>query len=68
MRLTIQEKESFEANGYLLKKGLVSQQEIGQIRQELKDVHRRMVTDPPPEVPSHGRTRTRPMRARSSAS
>ncbi|MCY3899066.1 MAG: hypothetical protein OXF86_10870, partial [Caldilineaceae bacterium] len=50
MSLTTQEKESFEANGYLLKKGLVSRQEIKQIRQELPNVHRRMVTDPPPEV------------------
>ena len=50
MSLSSQEKESFEANGYLLKKGLVPLQEIGQIRQELKDIHRRIVADPPPDV------------------
>ena len=50
MSLTTQEKESFEANGYLLKKGLVSPQEIKQIRQEMPDIHRRMLADPPPDV------------------
>ena len=32
MSLSSQDKESFEANGYLLKKSLVSQQEIKQKR------------------------------------
>jgi len=50
MSVTIQEKESFEANGYLLKKGLVSLHEIKQIRREMPDIHQRMLADPPPEV------------------
>ena len=50
MHLSSQEKESYEANGFLLKKGLVAAEDIGRIRRELEDIHRRMVTDPPPEV------------------
>ena len=50
MSLSRQEKESFEANGFLLKKGLVSPEEIGRIRQELPDVHRRMSFEPPADV------------------
>ena len=50
MHLTSQEKESYEANGFLLKKSLVPAKDIGRIRQELKDIHRRMVADPPPDI------------------
>ena len=50
MNLSSQEEESFEANGFLLIKSLVSLEEIGRIRQELPDVHRRMAFDPPADV------------------
>lgn len=50
MRLSAEEKQSFEENGYLLKKGLVPLELIGQIRRELIDIHQRMVTDPPAGV------------------
>jgi ectoine hydroxylase-related dioxygenase (phytanoyl-CoA dioxygenase family) len=50
MSLSSQEKKSFDSNGYLLKKDLISPQLIAQIRQELVDIHQRMVTDPPADV------------------
>ena len=50
MGISSQEKESFKTNGFLLKRGLVAAQEVGQIRQELADIHRRMAFDPAADV------------------
>lgn len=50
MALTMEERQSYETNGFLLKKGLVSLALVAQIRAELTDIHQRMVTNLPLDV------------------
>lgn len=50
MSLSHNDKKSYEANGFLLKKGLIPLKRIEQIRRELVNIHQRMVTQPHPDV------------------
>ena len=46
MGMTRKELESYEANGYFLKKGLVSSEDIARICAEIEDIHNRMADQP----------------------
>ena len=46
MGLTNEEQQFYEANGYLLKKGLVSSEDIVKIQEEIQDIHNRMAEQP----------------------
>ncbi len=44
--LTPDEKQFYDENGYILKQGLVSFEEIEKIREEINDIHNRMAKQP----------------------
>ena len=44
--LTHEEKQSYDENGFILKKALASSEEIEKIRVEIKDIHNRMTEQP----------------------
>ena len=44
--LTPDEKQFYDENGYVLKQGLVSLEEIEKIREEIHDIHNRMAKQP----------------------
>ena len=44
--LTPEEKQSYDENGFILKKALASPEEIENIREEIKDIHNRMAEQP----------------------
>lgn len=44
--LTPDEKQFYDENGYILKQGLVSLEEIEKIREEIHDIHNRMAKQP----------------------
>ena len=46
MGLTREEKRFYEENGYLLKKRLVSSEDITRIQEEIEDIHNRMSAAP----------------------
>ena len=46
MGLTNAEQQFYEANGYFLKKGLVSSEDIAKIQEEIQDIHNRMAEQP----------------------
>ena len=46
MGITAEEKDFYETNGYLLKKGLVSSTDVAQIQVEIEDIHNRMAATP----------------------
>ncbi len=46
MEITEKELQFYQTNGYLLKKGLVSQEDISQIQVEIEDIHNRMAENP----------------------
>ncbi len=46
MGMTEEELQFYQINGYLLKKGLVSQEDITDIQIEIEDIHNRMAANP----------------------
>lgn len=46
MGLTSKEQQFYEENGYFLKKGLASSEDIARIREEVEDIHNRMAVQP----------------------
>ena len=46
MGLTDKEQQFYKENGYFLKKGLVSSEDITHIQEEIKDIHNRMAEQP----------------------
>ena len=46
MGITSKELEFYQTNGYFLKKGLVSSEDIARIHEEVEDIHNRMSEQP----------------------
>ncbi len=46
MGFTNEEQQFYKTNGYLLKKGLVSSEDIARIQEEIEDIHNRMAEQP----------------------
>ena len=44
--LTPEEKQSYDENGFILKKALASPEEIEKIREDIEDIHNRMAEQP----------------------